>query len=161
MKTIKIYLFILMVICFGISGVRAQNAVISAGTNASGSGGSNSYSVGQIVYTTATGSNGTSNHGVQQPYEIFTVGIDANPGINLQLTVYPNPTPSQVTLNIGSRDPANMNCCLYDSRGILLKTQMIREQLTEIPMEDLVPGIYVLKVLDGQSLLRTFKIIKN
>jgi hypothetical protein len=161
MKTIRIYLLILLVFCLGFTEVWAQKAVISAGANASGSGGSVSYSVGQIVYSTATGSTGTSNQGVQQPYEFFTVGVDENPGINLQLTVYPNPTPSQVTLNTGSLDPANMTCYLYDSRGILLNTQIIQRGLTIIPMENLVTGMYVLKVLDGQSLLRTFKIIKN
>jgi len=161
MKTIRIYLLIPLVFCFGLTEVRAQKAVISAGANASGSGGSISYSVGQIVYTTASGSTGTSNQGVQQPYEFFTVGVDENPGINLQLTVYPNPTPSQVTLNSGSLDPANMTFYLYDSRGALLNKQMIKQRLTEIPMENLITGIYVLKVLDGQSLLRTFKIIKN
>jgi hypothetical protein len=40
-----------------------------AGGEATGSGGSVSYSVGQVVYTTNTGINGSVAQGVQQPYE--------------------------------------------------------------------------------------------
>jgi hypothetical protein len=140
---------------------QAQKDVMAAGGNATGSGGSASYSVGQVVYTTATGTNGSANQGVQQPYEIFVVGVDKNPGINLQVTVYPNPASVQVTLNIGSLDPENLVYLLYDLQGKKLESQNIRSELTVIPVANLLPGTYILKVLDSQSLLRTFKIIKN
>jgi hypothetical protein len=120
-----------------------------------------SYSVGQIVYTTATGVNGTSNHGVQQPYEIFTVGIDQNPGISLQLTVYPNPTPSQVTLNTGNLDPEGIVYQLFDMKGKSMDSQPVRDRLTLIPLEEQPVGMYILKVMQGNFLLKTFKIIKN
>ena len=161
MKTHPIKLLILLLFCFGLAEARAQEAVIATGGNAAGSGGSASHSVGQIVYTTATGTNGSANHGVQQPYEFFIVGLDENPGINLQLNVYPNPTPSQVTLNIGNLDPKEMIYRLYDSRGKLLISSSLREELTEIPTGSYSNGTYLLQVYNGKSLLRTFKIIKN
>jgi hypothetical protein len=161
MKTNQIKVLILIFLSLGLVPVRAQKAVMTAGGNATGSGGSASYSVGQVVYTTATGTTGTANQGVQQPYEFYTVGLDGNPGINLQLTVYPNPTPSEVTLNTGTLSFEEMTFRLYDARGQLLKSQKIHDVLTGIPMEDFPAGVYILKVLDGMSLLRTFKIIKN
>jgi len=161
MKTNQIKLLITVFLCLGLMQARAQKDVMAAGGNATGSGGSASYSVGQVVYTTATGTNGSANQGVQQPYEIFIVGVDENPGINLQLRVYPNPTSIQVTLDIGSRDPENLVYMLYDLRGKQLESQKIRTELTMITMTNLPSGTYILKVLDGQSLLRTFKIIKN
>jgi hypothetical protein len=71
---------------------QAQQATTATGGNTSGSGGTVAYSVGQIVYTTNTGTNGSVAQGVQQPYEISIVlGID-NHSINLGLSAYPNPT---------------------------------------------------------------------
>ena len=77
---------------------QAQESANSSGGDASGKGGSVAYSVGQVVYTTNTGSKGTVAQGVQEPYEISIVlGID-NLTINLELTAYPNPTTSYLTL---------------------------------------------------------------
>jgi len=54
-----------------LSKLQAQEATTTAGGEASGSGGYASYTVGQVVYTTKTGTNGNSViEGVQQPYEI-------------------------------------------------------------------------------------------
>jgi hypothetical protein len=145
----------------GQTEIRAQKAVISTGGNATGIGGSVSYSVGQIAYTTATGTNGSANQGVQQPYEFFIVGLDENSDINLQLTVYPNPALTQVTLNIGRLDPDRMIYQLYDDRGKLLKAQTIQGELSIVPMENLPVSTYILKVFNGKSELRTFKIIKR
>ena len=161
MKKNHLKLLILIFLCIGLTEVRAQKAVIATGGNATGSGGSASYSVGQIAYTTATGTNGSANQGVQQPYEFYIVGLNEHSEINLQLTVYPNPTPSQVTLNIGSLDPKGLIFQLYNAMGKLLKSQIIQSDLTVVPMENLPAATYVLKVLDGKSVLQTFKIIKK
>ena len=45
---------------------QAQQATTATGGNASGSGGTVAYSVGQIVYTTNTGSTGSVAQGMQQ-----------------------------------------------------------------------------------------------
>jgi hypothetical protein len=52
---------------------QAQQATTAAGGNATGSGGSVAYSVGQIVYTTHTGTTGSVAQGVQQTYENLKV----------------------------------------------------------------------------------------
>jgi hypothetical protein len=62
---------------FLCSFLNAQESVNTASGNASGSGGSVSYSVGEIVYTTNAGDNGAVAQGVQQAYEISAVtGIE-------------------------------------------------------------------------------------
>ncbi|MFM2191538.1 MAG: hypothetical protein RLZZ118_495, partial [Bacteroidota bacterium] len=45
---------------------QAQQATTATGGDATGSGGSAAYSVGQIVYTTHTGTTGSVAQGVQQ-----------------------------------------------------------------------------------------------
>ncbi len=79
----------LVLLFLGLGGLQAQDAVTAAGGEASGSGGSSSYSVGQVLYTTSAGSNGIVAHGVQQAYEIFvTAGIEET-NINLELIGLP------------------------------------------------------------------------
>jgi gliding motility-associated-like protein len=50
---------------------QAQVATVSSGGEATGAGGSLSYSVGQVVYTTNSGSTFTSAQGVQQPAAVL------------------------------------------------------------------------------------------
>ena len=81
-------------------GLPAQETVPVTGGDATGAGGPSSYTVGQVVYTTNTGTNGSVAQGVEQPYEISTsVGIKVT-AINLELVAYPNPTNNALTLNI-------------------------------------------------------------
>ncbi len=47
-----------------------QETITSAGGNTTGSAGSVSYTVGQIIFSTFSGANGSVIQGVQQPYEI-------------------------------------------------------------------------------------------
>ena len=65
LKRLKICAVLLLGL--GLTGLQAQESVNATGGDASGSGGSVSYSVGQITYQTHTGINGSVAEGVQQP----------------------------------------------------------------------------------------------
>ena len=90
MKNKKVKLTALLLLGIGFNQVYAQQATTASGGDASGSGGSVVYSVGQIVYTTNTGTTGSVLQGVQQPYETSISGLNET-GINLNLSAYPNP----------------------------------------------------------------------
>jgi hypothetical protein len=45
--------------------------------------------------------------------------------------------------------------------GTPLQDKKIESEETEIPMDNLIPSVYFLKVLSGRTELKTFKIIKN
>ena len=92
MKNRKKLLIAFCLFGFG-TAVQAQTAISAAGGDATGTGGSVSYSVGQLTYITNTGTNGSVSEGVQQPYEILTIGMDEAKGISLAYSVHPNPTP--------------------------------------------------------------------
>ena len=64
MKKMKTVALLLLV--FGITTAQAQQAITATGGNASGSGGTIAYSVGQIVYTTYTGATGSVAQGVRR-----------------------------------------------------------------------------------------------
>ena len=53
----------------------AQENTVASGGKATGSGGTVSYSVGQVVYTTNAGTNGSLSQGVQQPYVVSTLSL--------------------------------------------------------------------------------------
>ena len=72
--------------------IQAQNAIPASGANGSGAGGTISYTVGQVVYTTSTGTMGSVAQGVQQPYEISVVtSLEEAKDFSLEFVVYPNP----------------------------------------------------------------------
>ena len=158
---------LLLFFTFSLSTVQAQESVNATGGDASGSGGSAGYSVGQVVYTTNTGTNGSVAQGVQQPYEIYVVtGIEAAKGINLMVSAYPNPTSDYLTLEIEGDVQAQYIASLYDISGKLLQETKITGTQTRISMAGLVPATYFVKVVKTQGLasqqeVKTFKIIKN
>jgi hypothetical protein len=114
MNTKKIKIVVLFLLGFGLLTAQAQQVTTATGGDASGSGGTVAYSVGQIVYTTNTGTNGSVAQGVQQSYIISIVlGIEDN-SIKLELTAYPNPTTNFLTLNVGNAELSTLRFQLYD-----------------------------------------------
>ncbi len=87
------------------SPIHIKKTVMNLMTNAmeaSGSDGTASYTVGQVVYTTETGTNGYSiAQGVQQPFEISVVtGIKEAKDISLSVSAYPNPTSDYLIVKV-------------------------------------------------------------
>ncbi|MHB1277650.1 MAG: T9SS type A sorting domain-containing protein [Bacteroidia bacterium] len=143
------------------AGLHAQETLPATGGNAMGAGGSSSYTVGQTVYTTNSGTNGSATQGVQQPYEISTsVGINRTE-ISLELVVYPNPTNNAIMLNIGNYNNEKLTYQLYDMQGKLLDSNQVVYCSTTIGLLDLPAGTYLLSLLDNFTLIKTFKIVKN
>jgi hypothetical protein len=146
----------------GISLVKAQSTISASGNNGSGSGGTVSYTVGQVVYSTINGSNGQITQGVQQPYEISVVtGVEEAKDITLEFIVYPNPATDYIKLKIKNFELENLSYQLYDISGAQLKTDIINSNENTISMQDIRASTYFLKVLQGRKEIKTFKIIKN
>ncbi len=160
LKMLKTIAIIGMVI--SINGLQAQEANITSAGNASGSEGTVSYSVGQVFYTTNSGTNGSVSSGVQQPFEISVIiGVSEMVGINLICSAYPNPTTDFLTLKIENFDNSNLSFQLIDINGNLLENKKIIVSETSIIMSNLVPAIYFLNVIENGKVLKIFKIIKK
>lgn len=154
--------YLIVISFFSLRGIQAQETVLSSGGDASGSGGSFSYSVGQIVYTTNSGSNGNLAQGVQQPFEISAVlAVDNLLGINLNLTAYPNPTTNFLNLTVTNMDYKNLSYQLYDLNGRILVDKKLKNISTEITMKYLPSSFYYLKILKNSKPIKVFKIIKT
>ena len=162
MRHKRLKLSTVLLLGLGLTGVQAQTGVNATGGDASGGGGSVSYSVGQVVYTTHTGTSGSVAEGVQQPYEISVVtGLEEAQSINLSVTAYPNPTTDYLTLRIDEFEISNLSFQLYDMNGKLLQNEKITGNQTSIVMSNLLPATYFVKVIQGNKEVKTFKIIKN
>ena len=147
---------------FSFSTVTAQETITTTGGDASGSGGSASYSVGQVAYQTYTGTNGSVAEGVQQPFEISMVtSVEEANGINLSISAYPNPARDYLTLEVKDYDFSNLTYQLYDIHGKLLQNEKITGNQTSIFMSNLLPATYFVKILEGNNEVKIFKVIKN
>jgi hypothetical protein len=156
----KIKLSALLLLGFGLTA-QAQQANPATGGDATGSGGSVAYSVGQIVYTTHIGTTGSVAQGVQQPYEISVVLGVENSLIDLDISAYPNPTTQNLTLSIGNDISETLHFQLCDLSGKIIERRKISNRTETIHMENLATATYFLKVINANNEVKIFKIIKN
>lgn len=158
----KLKLCAVFLLGLGFHGSYAQESTNTIGGNASGSGGSASYSVGQVVYQTYVGTSVSASEGVQQPYEILVVtGLEEANGIALAISAYPNPAIHAITLEIKDHELSSLNFQLYDMQGGILQSGKIVGNQTRITMGNLLPATYFLAVYQENKELKTFKNIKN
>ena len=138
-----------------------QEIVPSTGGNATGTGGTSSFTVGQVFYTSNASSTGSVSQGVQQAFEIQTL---SNPGLlTVQLTAvtYPNPTTDYVVLKITDTALENLQYSLFDLNGKTIVSKKITTSSTEINMRNFSIGMYLLKLTKKNQPIKTFKIIKK
>lgn len=159
MKSTRQKVMILFVMAFAMN-MKAQDAFMTTSGEAKSSGGSVSYSVGQIVDINQKGTNGSVSQGVQQPYEISVVYGEID-GIDLKCTIYPNPTVKSVTLNIEDFNSVNFAYYLFNVNGKNLASDKIYDNHTVISLENFEEGLYFIKVVDKEKHLKTFKILKR
>jgi hypothetical protein len=164
MKKFNIALVAFCVFGFGTT-LQAQNSISATGGNASGSGGTVSYSVGQVVFTTNTGTTGSVVQGVQLPFEISIVtGFEEATRINLMVSASPNPITDFLTLKVDASVTLliqSISYQLFDMSGKLLENKKIDGNQTNIIMSNRMPSTYILKVIQNNKEIKTFKIIKN
>ena len=135
----------------------AQENTVASGGKATGSGGTVSYSLGQVVYSTNIGTNGSVSQGVQQPYAVSTtVGINET---SIQLNAFPNPTTNNLTLT--TDDSESLSYQLFNIQGAEISSKTLNGKTSNISLEGHPPATYFLKVIKNNKVIKAFKIIKN
>lgn len=153
--------FSLVVLFFLSFSLFSQQNTVAAGTDISGSGGSVSFSIGQIDHQTKASASGTITEGIQQPYEILVVTGVTNTTVQLSINAYPNPVVDQLVLAIDQTDLTKVFYVLTDVTGKLISEKQISTSRTEIQFKELPKGIYFIKVVSNNTEVKIFKIIKN
>ncbi len=162
MKIITRILFVLSICSITAFTGYGQEAIPASGGTATGTGGSATYTVGQLVFKQYNGSGGFIIQGVQQPYEISIVtAIENTEDITLECMVYPNPTSGDLKLVIKSLDYENMMYRLYNLNGSLLQGKKIEDRVTSISLNEFQTGVYFLRIIRNKQEIKVFKIIKT
>ena len=163
MRYRKKQLSVALLLFLGIPVIYAQESTVSSGGKTSGSGGTLDFSIGQVVYTALSGPNGSLSQGVQQAYEIYEIAQSTDDKISSQqFSVYPNPTTDNLTVNCEQTEAQKFSILLYDIEGKLLQKNESTGAITEVPMDDLTPSTYIMKLIGENSTeLKAFKIIKK
>ena len=139
----------------------SQQTVSASGGEALGSGGSSSYTVGQVFYSTITNSTGTVTQGMQQTFVFQTLSNPELLTVQLTAVTYPNPTTDFVVLKITDSALENLQYTLIDLNGKTIVSKPITTSSTEIIMKNFSTGVYLLKLTKKNQPLKTFKIIKK
>ncbi len=147
-----------MFISFYVSGQTTTG--VTAGGEIAGSDGSVSYSVGQVFYLLINDTDANSvTAGVQQAFEISEVSALTD-NILMTVSVYPNPSRHLLNVNFGDEQTRNLQLQLFDSYGKLLRQKQEVSKITTIDMRVYARGVYFLRIVKNNQVLKTFKIIK-
>jgi hypothetical protein len=138
-----------------------QSNTVASGGNATGSNGNVSFTVGQIDYTSQTGSSGKINQGVQHAYEIYGTNSLQDLGDLFQLTVGPNPTIDFLILTSSMENLAELSYYLTDLNGKKLMNPIHFTGKAEISMVNYPTGMYFLIMQNISEEIKSFKIIKT
>jgi hypothetical protein len=141
--------------------IQAQETIPTSGGEATGSGGTVSYSVGQLLSNMNIGSNGTVTQGVQQTIEFTVLSNPELIALTLSAVTYPNPTTDYIVLSLTDATLTDLSYTMFDLQGRLVTKAKVELKGTQIAMKNLAIGVYILKVNRHNQELKTFKIIKK
>ena len=141
------------------TALHAQQAVVPAGAEASGTGGTLSWTLGQVDAAYLTSASGSISQGVQQPFELLTVSIPEEE--RSWITLMPNPAHDGVTLNVGELPATEMQYRLLDANGKTLASGPITATHTFIPLADRPAATYLIQLLRTHGDPLVLRVIKQ
>jgi len=146
---------------FWSSLCNAQESINALGGRDIGSGGSVSFSVGQLVFTTDSQSAGSIVQGIQRPVKIKTTEIIKSEN-NISFKAYPNPTTDDLYLEFSETIDEKLSYQLYDIQGKVLLHNQILLPITQINMSSFSAGTYLIQIYNLQNKpYQTIQIIKK
>jgi len=139
----------------------AQESINALGGRDIGSGGSVSFSAGQLVFTTDSQSTGSIIQGIQRPLKISATDIIQSES-NVSFKAYPNPTTDNLFLEINESINEKLIYKLIDMQGKLLLHSQILLPITQINMNRFSAGTYLIQIYNSQNKhYQTIPIIKK
>jgi hypothetical protein len=138
----------------------SQQSIGTSGKDISTAGGAISYSVGQLVASSVTGT-GSIHHGIQQHIKLIVLDNPLITSISLKIRSYPNPTTDYVMLEFTDLLLKDISYSIFKINGQEIVHCNVATDKTKINVESLAQGIYILKVHKENKELSSFKIIKK
>lgn len=141
-----------------------METIVASGSDAIGSSGSVTYSIGQVFFAY----NGETNYNVSEGIQFAELSNTLSTTENsieptAEIFIFPNPTTDFVTVDLKGYilENGQQSYQLYDLQGRILKQNTINQTETQIDLNDLSSSIYMLQVYVDNKVLKTFKIVKN
>lgn len=137
-----------------------QQVVSSAGNFHSNASGSISWTLGEIAIETFTAAGHILTQGFQQS-RLTVTSIGNIPELDFEITVFPNPTIDHLIIRTPKEQHENLYFILYDLSGKMMMQDRIRETETIIPVNQLRSAVYILRIIEGNRQVRSFKVVKQ
>lgn len=157
MKKHKLLILALFIIQCALS---QEGITVTAG-QATGSGGSSSISVGLLNMEALEGLGGSASPGFVITEQPETLSNEEFTSLTLKAITYPNPTQDYIVLSLKENNLNNLSYAIYNINGSIITNGKVIQSDTQINMQDLATGTYLLKVNKKNTAIKTFKIIKN
>ena len=135
-----------------------QYSISTTGGHIKSTGGSTSFTVGQVAYVLKKGTGPYLNEGVQQVYTKKTTPIEELVYLK-EVLLYPNPTQETFTLILSSMEDVLVRYTIMDYLGKEIRNGDIITEKSEISLVDLPSGNYFIS-LKSKKEHRIFKIVK-
>jgi hypothetical protein len=108
--------------------------------------------------TISSGQNSLTQGFHQPEQQVF--GIDEKYA-GLHISTYPNPARDMITIDIaGIEADDQLMAQLIDLRGRVLRSSIITDGKNQVDTRDVPPGLFLLRLSDGQQLIKAVKISK-
>ena len=104
--------------------------------------------------------NATGCNTQEEVEEACTAGLDDISNLNNHITIYPNPSSTQITIELPNTPQKNTILTIYNLSGQQYITQPITEPQTVVDISGLPSGIYFVKVVDDKNVMMG-KVIKE
>ena len=136
-----------------------QTATLTAGGEASGTGGAVSFSIGQVADMTAAGSGGMTSQGVQQPYDDVSTVVEG-PDPAFAVLAFPTITADLVSVDVPDGQADAWSLRVTDAQGRIVVQRAMHGARTELSLASLATGTYHLMVIADDTPAGTFTIVK-
>lgn len=160
MPTLLRFFSILLFTTLPFQHIICQNTSIVSAGNTINNFGSISYTVGQLFNNNHSADGIDIIQTIQFPIELNSTLTTSTLNLDIQVSVYPNPSKKNIVLNVQNYSTNNLNYKLYNAKGQLLSIQKINTANTYINLQALASAMYYLKIYAHNQLIQTFKIIK-
>ena len=91
-------------------------------------------------------------------YSAVVKAVVKNNNSNIQL--FPNPVKDQLTIKINADGIINVNAAIIDSKGVIIKTLLLKNQTTFVDLSNVSTGTYILRYY-YDNVVNTIKFTKQ
>lgn len=140
--------------------LQAQEVVTSSGGYGTTAGARVTWTIGEPVTETLSGTNSILTQGFNQGDIIITmIRNPEKPGLTFK--VYPNPASDHIRISAAGSETGNLKYMIIDMSGKVLIEKNLSGAESDISVGHLAPSNYFLKVYQNNREIGVFKIIKK